>query len=155
MSGDDPGTVAIDADFKAGEAVYDNPFVGASHRWGDYTAMAVDPVDPCTVWYIGEYARTRTNPTGPNWGTWIGSLAFPGCGAGATATPAVQPTATPTHTATVVSPMTSTPTSTPSATQTATPSPTVTAAVPAPTATASVTAEAPSPARLYLPALLK
>lgn len=150
LSGDDPGTVARDADFKLGEAVYDNPFVGASHRWGDYTAMAVDPADPCVVWYIGEYARTRTNPTGPNWGTWIGSLSFPGCGASATA----QPTATPTDPATVVPLLTATSTSTATPTETATPDPTMTTAA-APSATASATAGAPSPARLYLPAVLK
>ena len=24
-------------------------------RWGDYTAMTVDPVDDCTFWYVNEY----------------------------------------------------------------------------------------------------
>ncbi len=25
------------------------------HRWGDYTAMSVDPADDCTFWYTNEY----------------------------------------------------------------------------------------------------
>src|SRR2546421_1534195 len=27
-------------------------------RWGDYTSMAVDPVDDCTFWFVGEYLVT-------------------------------------------------------------------------------------------------
>lgn len=26
-----------------------------SNRWGDYSAMSVDPVDDCTFWYTNEY----------------------------------------------------------------------------------------------------
>ncbi|MBI3748933.1 MAG: hypothetical protein HY262_08840 [Chloroflexi bacterium] len=47
-------------------------------RWGDYSAMSVDPVDDCTFWYTNEYEKT----TGAfNWSTWIASFKFPGCGA--------------------------------------------------------------------------
>ena len=45
-------------------------------RWGDYSAMSVDPVDDCTFWYTQEYYMT----TGINWQTRIGSLKFPTCG---------------------------------------------------------------------------
>jgi hypothetical protein len=46
-------------------------------RWGDYTAMTVDPVDDCTFWYTNEYLQT----TGSfNWSTRISSFKFPGCG---------------------------------------------------------------------------
>jgi hypothetical protein len=24
-------------------------------RWGDYTHMSVDPVDGCTLWFVGQY----------------------------------------------------------------------------------------------------
>ncbi len=45
-------------------------------RWGDYSAMTVDPVDDCTFWYTTEYYIT----TGNNWQTRIGSFRFPSCG---------------------------------------------------------------------------
>ena len=45
-------------------------------RWGDYSAMTVDPVDDCTFWYTTEYLKT----TGAfNWSTRIASFKFPGC----------------------------------------------------------------------------
>src|SRR4029077_10896273 len=45
-------------------------------RWGDYTAMQVDPSDDCTFWYVNQYEKT----TGIfNWSTNIGSFAFIGC----------------------------------------------------------------------------
>ena len=50
----------------------------ACHRWGDYTAMSVDPVDDCTFWYVGEYYVTTTST---DWQTRIGSFTFPGCSA--------------------------------------------------------------------------
>ncbi len=46
-------------------------------RWGDYSMMAVDPVDGCTFWYTQEYyATTRT----AGWRTRIGSFKFASCG---------------------------------------------------------------------------
>src|SRR5712671_1468809 len=46
-------------------------------RWGDYSAMTVDPVDDCTFWYTTEYMKT----TGTfNWNTRIANFKFPGCG---------------------------------------------------------------------------
>ena len=54
-------------------------------RWGDYSAMTVDPVDDCTFWYTQEYMKT----TGSfNWNTRIANFKFPGCGGGG-GTPAV------------------------------------------------------------------
>ena len=49
---------------------------GNLHRWGDYSAMSVDPVDDCTFWYTNEYEKT----TGSfNWSTQIASFKFPSC----------------------------------------------------------------------------
>jgi hypothetical protein len=54
---------------------------GNLSRWGDYSAMQVDPVDDCTFWYTQEYMKT----TGSfNWNTRIASFKFPGCGSTAT-----------------------------------------------------------------------
>ena len=45
-------------------------------RWGDYSAMQVDPVDDCTFWYTTEYLST----TGIfNWHTRIANFKFAGC----------------------------------------------------------------------------
>jgi hypothetical protein len=48
-----------------------------SSRWGDYTMLAVDPVDDCTFWYTSEYYSHNSRA---NWQTRIGSFKFPGCG---------------------------------------------------------------------------
>lgn len=45
-------------------------------RWGDYTAMQVDPSNDCTFWYINEYYPV-TSARG--WHTRIGSFTFPSC----------------------------------------------------------------------------
>jgi hypothetical protein len=55
-------------------------------RWGDYTAMSVDPADDCTFWYTNQYYSSQTNGTNGNWQTRIGSFKFPGCTAGSAPT---------------------------------------------------------------------
>ena len=45
-------------------------------RWGDYSAMTVDPVDDCTFWYTTEYIKSSGTF---NWSTRIASFKFPGC----------------------------------------------------------------------------
>lgn len=55
---------------------------GGQNRWGDYSAMTVDPVDDCTFWYTQEYIQS----TGSfNWNTRIANLIFPNCGSNAMA----------------------------------------------------------------------
>src|SRR6266700_2166193 len=50
---------------------------GSLSRWGDYSALQVDPVDDCTLWFTEEYMKT----TGSfNWNTRIANFKFPGCG---------------------------------------------------------------------------
>jgi hypothetical protein len=49
----------------------------ALSRWGDYSAMQIDPSDDCTFWFTSEYMKT----TGIfNWNTRIASYKFPSCG---------------------------------------------------------------------------
>lgn len=45
------------------------------HRWGDYSAMRVDPVDDCTFWYTQEFIASTVNG-GINWSTQIGAFRF-------------------------------------------------------------------------------
>lgn len=48
----------------------------SASRWGDYSAMTVDPVDDCTFYYTNEYFPN----TGPGfWATKIASAKFPNC----------------------------------------------------------------------------
>ena len=47
------------------------------NRWGDYSAMRIDPNDDCTFWYTQEYQAT-TQAAG--WNTRIGSFQFASCG---------------------------------------------------------------------------
>ena len=45
-------------------------------RWGDYSSMAVDPVDDCTLWYTTQYMAT----VGVfDWSTRIAAVRLPGC----------------------------------------------------------------------------
>ena len=46
------------------------------HRWGDYSSMAVDPLDGCTLWYTQEY-YVETGSF--NWSTRISSFKFNSC----------------------------------------------------------------------------
>jgi hypothetical protein len=45
-------------------------------RWEDYTQTAVDPVDDCTIWYVGDYVKKDA----PSYSTRIGAFRLPGCG---------------------------------------------------------------------------
>lgn len=123
---------------------------GTGNRWGDYSALTVDPVDDCTFWYTQEYYSTTTSF---NWRTRIGNFKFAQCGGSVTPTPTptLTPSPTPTATATATATPTATATATPTATATATPTATATAT---PTATATATptiapTPTPSPAGNY------
>ena len=48
---------------------------GPITRWGDYSALTIDPADDCTFWYTNEYYKT----SGTHWSTRIGSKKFPSC----------------------------------------------------------------------------
>jgi hypothetical protein len=48
-------------------------------RWGDYSAMSMDPADDCTFWYTNEYYDSPTHGSTGNWQTRIGAFRFPGC----------------------------------------------------------------------------
>jgi hypothetical protein len=50
---------------------------GTNSRWGDYSALAVDPVDDCTFWFTGEYYPSGSSAY--NWRTRIASFRFPSC----------------------------------------------------------------------------
>ena len=70
---------------------------GTLTRWGDYSALTIDPIDDCTFWYTNEYIASNGSF---NWRTRIGSFRFPTCGGVPTPTPTATPTPTPTGTPT-------------------------------------------------------
>ncbi len=45
-------------------------------RWGDYSAMTLDPANDCTFWYTTEYLKSSGTF---NWSTQIASFKFPNC----------------------------------------------------------------------------
>jgi len=52
-----------------------------SGRWGDYSAMSIDPEDGCTFWYTQEYYAVAANIFNPApWQTRVGAFKFDGCG---------------------------------------------------------------------------
>ncbi|RMF93197.1 MAG: hypothetical protein D6736_02100, partial [Nitrospinota bacterium] len=51
-------------------------------RWGDYSAMMIDPTDDCTFWYTQEYYAQTGGLSGIGWRTRIASFRFPSCGPG-------------------------------------------------------------------------
>jgi hypothetical protein len=48
----------------------------AAQRWGDYSAMQVDPTDDCTFWYTQEYYAVTSLR---DWATRIIAFKFPNC----------------------------------------------------------------------------
>ncbi len=61
--------------------------LSTTNRWGDYSALMVDPVDDCTFWYTTEYYTTASQATSTvGWLTRIGSFKFAECTAPAQGT---------------------------------------------------------------------
>ena len=48
---------------------------GNTLRWEDYTQTAIDPIDDCTVWYVGDYVKKDA----ATYSTRIGAFRMPGC----------------------------------------------------------------------------
>jgi hypothetical protein len=50
---------------------------GGLSRWGDYSALRIDPSDDCTFWYTNEYLAANGSF---NWSTFFASFKFNTCG---------------------------------------------------------------------------
>lgn len=70
---DPPGILQSETMIFAGTGVQTSQLT----RWGDYSAMQVDPVDDCTFWYTTEYLKDSGLF---NWNTRIANFKFPSCG---------------------------------------------------------------------------
>jgi len=67
------GTMQTEASIQAGAGSQ----INTSSRWGDYTSMAIDEADDCTMWYTNEYYMLTARF---DWSTRLASLKFNGCG---------------------------------------------------------------------------
>lgn len=81
LVGDPPNTLPqSETQLVAGLGSQTNTCGGAPcDRWGDYSAMSVDPLDDCTFWYTNEYYTSQSNGGVGVWSTRIGSFKFPSC----------------------------------------------------------------------------
>lgn len=68
LAGDPLGTLP-----QGEHTLVDGTAANASNRYGDYSAMVVDPTDDCTFWFTGEWNAN------PQWSTRIASFRFPEC----------------------------------------------------------------------------
>jgi hypothetical protein len=68
------GTLEPEVVMKAGGG--SQTATGPGQRWGDYSAMSIDPVDGCTFWYTNEYYAVTS---ARNWSTAIGTFKVPNC----------------------------------------------------------------------------
>jgi VCBS repeat-containing protein len=83
LSGDTLGTTDAPTLYTASPFAYNPPAdTGSPRRWGDYSAVSLDPVDDMTMWTIQEYT-SATN----TWGTRIARLRAPGPAIPASASP--------------------------------------------------------------------
>lgn len=72
VPGDALGTMESETTILAGSGSQ----TGSLSRWGDYTSMAIDPVDDCTFWHANEYLPSSGSF---NWATRLASFSFPSC----------------------------------------------------------------------------
>src|SRR5712692_9711688 len=73
--GDTPGTLQAENTIINGVGSQN----GRLNRWGDYSAMTIDPGDDCTFFYTNEYLKGYGSF---NWSTQIASFKFPSCTSG-------------------------------------------------------------------------
>ena len=69
---DSPGTLENEVSIVNGTGSQPD----TSNRWGDYSAMRIDPVDNCTFWYTTEYYMVTQRF---DWSTQIASAKFSNC----------------------------------------------------------------------------
>lgn len=71
LAGDPAGTLGTESTLIAGAGSQTG-----SNRWGDYSALTIDPADDCTFWYTNQYYTASSSST---WATRIGTFRVPEC----------------------------------------------------------------------------
>ncbi|HJY85488.1 MAG TPA: hypothetical protein VKE24_01510, partial [Candidatus Acidoferrales bacterium] len=69
------GRLSIDPpnEIPSGSAVFQSPTFHTLGRWGDYSAVTVDPSNPACAWGVNEKGETRSD----RWGSFIFRACFP------------------------------------------------------------------------------
>jgi hypothetical protein len=98
LATDPAGTMGAEVTLQAG--IGSQIGAAAGNRWGDYSAMTVDPIDQCTFYYTNEYLKTDG---AFNWSTRIASYKFPSCVSAASAYGVVTGTITSAETGAPIS----------------------------------------------------
>ena len=75
LSSDTPSTMEAETSIVEGGGSQSSTL----SRWGDYSAMSIDPVDDCTFYYTNEYLLSDGSF---NWSTRVGSFDFTGSACG-------------------------------------------------------------------------
>jgi Dockerin type I domain len=75
LAGDPINTMGTEVSLMNGAGVQ-APGSTAGWRWGDYSALTLDPVDQCTFYNTNEYLKTNGTF---NWSTRISAVRFPSC----------------------------------------------------------------------------
>jgi hypothetical protein len=101
LSTDKLGSMQKPVLVKAGEQSYQGT------RAGDFSGITVDPLSGTSYWAANEYAIVASDPTVPNWGTWIAGFTMtsgalrleppPSTPAGHTKPPSQEPPPRPPH----------------------------------------------------------
>jgi hypothetical protein len=76
LATDPVGAMGAEVEMQPGLGVQ----LGAGNRWGDYSAMTLDPIDQCTFYYTNEYLKENG---GFNWSTRITTYKFASCASAA------------------------------------------------------------------------
>ncbi len=71
LANDPPGTLTLRE-----TVLVEGEDIQTVMRWQDYTQTAVDPVDDCTLWYVGDYIKKGA----ASYSSKIGAFRLPGCG---------------------------------------------------------------------------
>lgn len=71
LASDPPGSLGTESTLFAGAGSQTG-----SSRWGDYSALSIDPADECTFWYTNQYYAASSANT---WATRIGAFRVPEC----------------------------------------------------------------------------
>ena len=74
-----PGSLGIETELVAGKGAQTT-----YNRWGDYTALRIDPDDDTTFWYTNEYYTKNSLFFNFNWSTAIASFTVGAAGGGST-----------------------------------------------------------------------
>ncbi len=75
QAGDPPGLLTLKETILVEGQASQQTAPRPAERWEDYTTTAVDPVDDCTIWYVGDYLKRGA----ATYSTRIGAFRMPGC----------------------------------------------------------------------------